>query len=524
MRPTIMLNRLFRRLLVGFLAAAAVALTVIGAAIIAGQAAVVTTDGASMNPVYNDGDLVAIGRAPSYSVGQIAAYRLPGSNEVVLHRIIGGGQTAFVFKGDNSQSIDTVKPSAEDLVGRELLHIPQGGVWLDRLASPPMLALMTFALVAGGGTTITRRRRRQSRQRRADMSRHTVTGTGLSGAARALPPLLRVGAAVTLILAIIASTLVILAWTGPLNQPAATEPVSGARMKFSYTAEVGNSPAYDGTVAESPDPVFRSLADTVDVHFAYQGEPGSVTVSAELSTLGGWRTTIPLQTTTSFLGTQYEGTVELDLATFEDKARAASAVTGLPESPILITLTPRVQTAAGPDFEPALTLELAPLQLSVPGAPDALTVTNDAPVGQALAVPRTLGPEIWNLTAANARIISAALILLTFLAGITLTLLARRNTPVDEGAAIRRRYSALLVRVHPMPAPQGQPVIDVTTFATLAKLAERYGLLVLHWDRSDVETFVVHDESTTYRYRTNSETPPTDVLALTTETDSRINT
>ena len=53
-----------------------------------------------------------------------------------------------------------------------------------------------------------------------------------------------------------------------------------------------------------------------------------------------------------------------------------------------------------------------------------------------------------------------------------------------------------------MPAPSGRPVIDVTSFATLAKLAKRYGLLVLHWARSDVETFIVQDEGTTYRYRT----------------------
>jgi hypothetical protein len=43
-------------------------------------------------------------------------------------------------------------------------------------------------------------------------------------------------------------------------------------------------------------------------------------------------------------------------------------------------------------------------------------------------------------------------------------------------------------------------VVDVTEFATLAKLAERYGLLILHWSRSEVETFLLQDEGMTYRY------------------------
>ena len=55
-----------------------------------------------------------------------------------------------------------------------------------------------------------------------------------------------------------------------------------------------------------------------------------------------------------------------------------------------------------------------------------------------------------------------------------------------------------------MTAPPGQPVVDVTEFAMLAQLTERYGLLVLHWTRSGVETFVVQDEGTTYRYRTGT--------------------
>jgi len=61
-----------------------------------------------------------------------------------------------------------------------------------------------------------------------------------------------------------------------------------------------------------------------------------------------------------------------------------------------------------------------------------------------------------------------------------------------------------LVEVQPLPSPPGRPVVDVVDFPTLAKLAERYGLLVLHWTRSDVDTFVVQDEGVTYRYRTGA--------------------
>ncbi|MEW1805922.1 DUF5305 family protein [Pseudarthrobacter sp. NPDC080039] len=116
--------------------------------------------------------------------------------------------------------------------------------------------------------------------------------------------------------------------------------------------------------------------------------------------------------------------------------------------------------------------------------------------------PRMLGVNGLNITAAAARLISGVLLAAALAIGVIVVVFARRTAPVDEAAAIRRRYAALLVRVHPMPAAQGRPVIDVTTFSTLAKLAERYGLLVLHWSRSGVETFIVQDENITYRYRT----------------------
>jgi hypothetical protein len=108
------------------------------------------------------------------------------------------------------------------------------------------------------------------------------------------------------------------------------------------------------------------------------------------------------------------------------------------------------------------------------------------------------------IAVSTARTVSLGLLLLSLLAGAAITLIVSRGRRLDEAALIHRRYHSLLVVVHPISTAPGRPLVDVTEFPTLVKLAERYGLLILTWTRSGVETFVVQDENTTYRYRTGT--------------------
>jgi hypothetical protein len=186
---------------------------------------------------------------------------------------------------------------------------------------------------------------------------------------------------------------------------------------------------------------------------------------------------------------------------------------------VSVAVVPRVTTADGATFAPTLRLNVTPLQLTLAGAPEALAVKRAAAAPPPTRVPRAPGlPGRTIMTVATARTLSAYLALGALLAAVALAFVARGSAPATEGAGIRRRYGSLLVRVEPMPTPPGRPVVNVTEFKTLARLAERYELLILHWSRNNTETFVVQDEGTTYLYRYGvSESPiPMDADAIAT--------
>jgi hypothetical protein len=319
-----------------------------------------------------------------------------------------------------------------------------------------------------------------------------------------MPRNLQIAVAVAGVAGLLGVVLAAVAWTRSSEQIASSSSKESRQMNFSYTAEVPPSPAYDGTTVHSPEPVFRKLTNTVDVHLSYQGVPGTIAVDAELSTPSGWHSTVPLAEPVNFTSDQYLSSVTLDLNSLDERAQAAAAVTGLPASPLTVDVVASVVSADGDHFAPKLTLDLQPLKLSLSGDP---TVTDSTTVHDTSLVPNTVGIGPVQLTVIRARLLSTILLVAATATATALFLFARRTPPMSEGAAIRRRYAPLLASVEPMTTPADVPVVDVAEFATLAKLSERCGQLVLHWTRSNIETFVVLDEGTTYRYRTGSGAP-----------------
>jgi signal peptidase I len=464
-------------------------------AVLRGSVALVETHGNSMSPRITTGDLVIVAERSTYHQGEVVAYHSRDLREVVLHRIkaIHGGH--YTFRGDHNDFDDAEQPEAGQLIGREMVHIPGGGVWLDRLEAPRTLALVAFMVVVGGGSAANKRKRRRTRPM-AQHARPTTNPRRFAGRSRT-------SVAVAL-LATVASLAGIalsgLAWTTPTTQPGSTSSDSGARLTFSYRAEVPRSAAYQGTTVTAPDPLFRSLVHTVELSYAYTGRPGTIRLDAELSSASGWHTRIPLQQTARFDHASTDGQVELDLDDLWHRAAAAAAVIGVPVDEVSVAVVPTVRSAEGGTFAPRLAFALTPTQLRLASENPELEFRDSA--GPVVGAARPNGIEIagmsMNVSALRVAVGGATAVALSVL---VIFVLAGGHRSGNESRISPRNYGGLLLEVEPISSPPGRPIVDVTDFAALSKLARRYGVLVMYWTRSHVRTFVVHDDGVTYRYR-----------------------
>ncbi|MCW2608208.1 MAG: hypothetical protein JWO60_2901 [Frankiales bacterium] len=467
--------------------------------LLTGRNAVVVTHGVSMNPVYHQGDLVVVQRRPSYAEGDIVAYHRPDLDLVVLHRIVGGGPGGWLLQGDNNQSIDPTRPTRDQLLGRAVVHVPRGGLWLHRLTAPPLLAA-SVPLLLLGGTAATRTRRRRRKDLRAMPPRHRAHSQPSLGS---VPAALRPVVAGAAVVGLVGLTLTALAWTRPSSHVVEAARSTTSSMQFSYVAHVPRSAAYDGTTVTAPQPVFRRLTDQVDVTYSYAGPPGALEVSAELSTSGGWTTSLPLGRAT--VGRTHHGTAHLDLTALSSRAEAAARATGLPAGEVTVALVPRVSVDGGATFAPRFALSLTDLVLRPTGDLGAQERARSTGSRVEAARLSALGTSI---SVSAARSFGGAALLLALLVAGCLGGLARGTGPRAEADRVRARYGPLILPVLPVALVGGRPVVDVPDVDSLARLAERYGLLVLHWSRGGTDTYVVQDEGTTFRYRTGAAAEP----------------
>jgi signal peptidase I len=324
---------------------------VIGAIVLVAAAAIVgglasglvvsvVTDGASMLPSHRAGDFVVVARTGGYEVGQVVAYRDDSSGKIVLHRIVGGDATAFDMRGDNNTSIDPTHPAAEDLLGREVLHVPRVGV---AFRTPAGIGLVLGVLVLVGGALVSGRRRSApsaTTPSEAGSAAPTAAHIGRPGRPGGRRSIVVRVALVVLDLAVVggvAATFVI--------RPHTVEPTPAPTHtgSLSYATSVPVDEVYPTGEVDTGDPVFLQLVDRLDIVFRYRteapaGTTASARVRAELTDGSGWSRTFDVAALTPVLGDSLELTGSLDLAGMRSLVERVTAATGMPAGPLGIVV------------------------------------------------------------------------------------------------------------------------------------------------------------------------------------------
>lgn len=126
-----------------------------------GPASYVIVAGASMEPTLHGGDLAVMRQQEDYCPGDVIVFRAEGS--MVIHRIVGGtAEEGYIVQGDNKESPDIWRPTANDMVGRMWFSVPRGGLYVLFLRQPVVLGavagILGMLFVLSGGEESPRKR------------------------------------------------------------------------------------------------------------------------------------------------------------------------------------------------------------------------------------------------------------------------------------------------------------------------------------------------------------------------------
>ncbi len=499
---------------------------------IGGSTRYVVTSGISMEPRFHTGDLAIVRPAANYQVGEIVAYHSTLLHVTVLHRIIARHGNRYVFKGDNNNFIDPVQPTRADLLGKLWLHVPRGGVVLHALHTPIVAAVIAALLglfaVFGFSENGRRRRRRRSAAsgskrpgiplvkapRHHDPTRPTNYGALLAASAFAVAAF---------------AVLALIAFARPESKRVVHPTPYSQKVTFAYNARTRRSAVYPTGRITTGDAIFLTMVHQLNLHIAYTltsdadtSVAGTEKVAVTMTGPSGWKRAFVLTPRTHFTGSHTGTDVTLDLSQLQGLLSQVERLTASPGfGTFSLAVGPQVQvsgTVAGrpvkTSFDPTLSFSFQSGQLVVGGGTSAagtspggsssspassFTQIQSGTVSSPGLAPSTLTALGASVQIATLRWIAIAGLLL----GLATTIffyLRKRGEPFEETFRIMAQYGHLIV---PIVGGEdlGWPPVDVPNIKALVRLAESGQRLILHNRANDVDTYMVNDEGTVYRYQ-----------------------
>ncbi|MFP5299263.1 MAG: signal peptidase I [Actinomycetota bacterium] len=504
------------------LLAFAVCWRLVGPRQLGGSAAYVITYGNSMEPEYQEGDLVVLRRAASYEKGDIVGYQSASLDRTILHRIHSFEDGALVTKGDNNGWLDTDRPKSADVIGKAWLHIPALGKWLAKTRSP-VVAAGLFSLIA---MTFFLGKEEHRRRRRKKGNGSHLPRIALGSFTDQQKTWMAVPAG----LLVVCLLLAVVAFQRPLAAAAGADAAFEHVGDFSYSAKVPESAVYPDGLVEPGRPIFRRVVDQLSVRFDYQlasevpqSVSGEALMFARVSGATGWKKAIPVAKVTTFKGDEVTLKGTLDLDEIQRLSSEVQAITGVPESAQKIDLVARVTvdgTVGGTDvaerFAPMLRFDMDPARLRVltsaggelPAGelPEDLHQTEPSEVAISETEANRLRFLGMSLEIRNLRTLSLLGILLSIL--MLAAAWFRFSSPAhsDEASLIQAQYGDWLIPIEAMDR-SGTKIVRIKSIESLVRLAELYERMILHDEGPSGHSYFVEEDGVVYCYSTKESVP-----------------
>jgi signal peptidase I len=327
----------------------------------------------------------------------------------------------------------------------------------------------------------------------------------------------RVLAVLAGLVAVVFGALAAVAFTRPAQKTTKVSVPYSQHVSFSYHGTAPAGPVYPGGVLSTGDPVFLQLVHQIQVQADYSlvaSAPHQVSGTAQLalrlSGPTGWSREQPLGPVKHFTGDHVRVGATLNLASLQSLIKQIQKLTGVPAaSGYTIAVVPRVhvngnvvgQPLLG-SFAPVLNFELAATQLrpSVTGGSGRTAGFSPAQPGS-VATTASVANRLLSVPVNTLSAVGIGGALLGFLSVVLLVVLIKRTAPFGESGRIKAQFGHLIVPIAGTADDLAWAPFDVPNIDALVRLAEACDRLILHYREDTLDTYLVNDEGTVYRYQ-----------------------
>lgn len=496
-------------LLVGY------AWALVGPTQIGGPASYVVTEGNSMEPLLEQGDLVVVKERENYRKGDVIAYNSRSIGRVVLHRIVDIEGDAYILKGDNNSWTDNETPTKDQIIGRKWATLSGGGRFIGWLREPrnASMALGAVGLLIFASLARPMRRNRKLGARRATREPSGAWLRFGSGESSLDAFVQRHGArvlAIAGVLFVVLTLAAVLAMRQPAGQAFTRTIPYEHRGTFEYSAQVEPNAVYPSGTVRSGQPIFTKLVDQLELSFTYElktvaslDATGTGALWVLVSDDAGWVDNFPLDPDASFEGKQATVSGTLDLRDVRRKIEEVQRLTGVYQDFYNVEVAARIDIAAAVQAE---NTELSDrFTARLPMSLDPLRLKLISPNSRPEEIPKLLAPtEEGSIEAARFEegqrsfvLVSSLLFgALLCLGAIALMVLKHRSVgtvPVSDAA----RYEKWIVPVRTISSEHAIKV-ELASLEALADLARSTDKMIFRVEVGD--RYYVEAEGVLYSY------------------------